>query len=64
MTDRHKRPRGRPQSPPPRLGPFFLWTPPSLDVGIQYSLKNHEGNGAQIVGEARPSRWRLKEVAN
>jgi hypothetical protein len=27
--------------------------------GIQHSLKNHEGKGVQIVGEARPAKWRL-----
>jgi hypothetical protein len=26
---------------------------------IQHSLKNHEGKGVEIVGEARPARWRL-----
>jgi hypothetical protein len=36
----------------------------SVSLGIQHSLKNHEGNGVQIVGEARPARWRLKEAAN
>ncbi|WP_256469634.1 MULTISPECIES: hypothetical protein [unclassified Bradyrhizobium] len=28
-------------------------------LGIQHSLKNHEGKGVQIVGEARLARWRL-----
>jgi hypothetical protein len=27
--------------------------------GIQHSLKNLEGKGVQIVGEARPAKWRL-----
>jgi hypothetical protein len=26
---------------------------------MRYSLKNHEGKGVQIVGEARPAEWRL-----
>jgi hypothetical protein len=30
----------------------------------QHSLKNHEGRGVEIVGEARPARWRLKESAD
>jgi hypothetical protein len=25
--------------------------------GMQHSLKNHEGKGVVIVGEARPARW-------
>jgi hypothetical protein len=33
----------------------------SVAAGIQHSLKNHAGNGVQIVGEARPSKWRLQE---
>jgi hypothetical protein len=36
----------------------------SVSLGIQHSLKNHEGRGVQIVGEARPARWKLKEAAN
>jgi hypothetical protein len=31
----------------------------SVALGIQHSLKNHEGKGVEIVGEARPARWRL-----
>ena len=31
-----------------------------VSAGIQHSLKNHEGKGVEIVGEARPARWRLK----
>jgi hypothetical protein len=31
----------------------------SVSLGIQHSLKNHEGKGVQIVGEARPARWSL-----
>jgi hypothetical protein len=31
----------------------------SVALGIQHSLKNHEGKGVEIVGEARPTRWRL-----
>ena len=30
-----------------------------VSLGIQHSLKNHEGKGVEIVGEARPARWRL-----
>jgi hypothetical protein len=30
----------------------------------EHSLKNHEGKSVQIVGEARPARWKLKEAAN
>jgi hypothetical protein len=41
-----------------------LASPGSLRTSIQHSLKNHEGKGVQIVGEARLARWRLKEVAN
>ena len=26
---------------------------------MRYCLKNHEGEGVQIVGEARPAKWRL-----
>jgi hypothetical protein len=36
----------------------------SVSLGIQHSLKNHEGKGVQIVGEVRPARWRLKEAAS
>jgi hypothetical protein len=32
--------------------------PESVALGIQHSLKNHEGKGVQIVGEARPTRNR------
>jgi hypothetical protein len=28
------------------------------------TAKNHEGKGVQIVGEARPAHWRLKEAAH
>jgi hypothetical protein len=31
-------------------------------LGIQHSLKNHEGNGVEIVGEARPARWRVANI--
>jgi hypothetical protein len=30
-----------------------------VSLGIQHSLKNHEGKGVQIVGESRPARWKL-----
>src|SRR5258708_33358172 len=29
----------------------------SVALGIQHSLKNHEGKGGQVVGAARPARW-------
>lgn len=32
----------------------------SVGLSIQHSLKNHEGKGVQIVGEARPARWVIK----
>jgi hypothetical protein len=32
----------------------------TIALSIQHSLKNHEGKGVEIVGEARPARWRLK----
>jgi hypothetical protein len=32
--------------------------------GIQHSLKNHEGKGVVIAGEARPARWKLNGGAN
>ncbi|WP_157793757.1 MULTISPECIES: hypothetical protein [Bradyrhizobium] len=31
----------------------------SIALAVQHGLKNHEGNGVEIVGEARPARWRL-----
>jgi hypothetical protein len=36
----------------------------AVALSIQHSLKNREGKGVEIVGEARPARWRLKEAAN
>jgi nitrogen fixation/metabolism regulation signal transduction histidine kinase len=36
----------------------------AVALSIQHSLKNHEGRGVEIVGEARPARWRLKGAAN
>jgi hypothetical protein len=33
-------------------------------LSIQHSLKNHEGKGVEIVGEARPARRQLKQAAN
>jgi hypothetical protein len=36
----------------------------SVALSIQHSLKNREGEGVEIVEEARPARWRLKEAAN
>jgi hypothetical protein len=36
----------------------------AVALSIQHRLKNHEGKGVEIVGEARPARWRLKEAAN
>lgn len=32
----------------------------NVALGIQHSLKNHEGKGVERVGEAVPARWRLK----
>ena len=32
-------------------------------LGIQQSLKNHEGNGIQIAGQARQAWWRLQEAS-
>jgi hypothetical protein len=32
----------------------------NVALGIQHSLKNHDGKGVQRVGEARPARWRLR----
>jgi hypothetical protein len=34
----------------------------SIALAVQHGLKNHEGKGVEIVGEARPAKWRL--VAN
>jgi len=34
----------------------------SVSLGIQHGLKNHEAKGVQIVGEASPARWKLKEA--
>jgi hypothetical protein len=31
----------------------------SIALTIQHSLKNHKGKGVEIVGEARPAKWRL-----
>ena len=31
----------------------------SIALTIQHSLKNHEGKGVEIVGEARSAKWRL-----
>jgi hypothetical protein len=31
----------------------------SVQLGIQHSLKNHEGKGVEIVGEARPAGWQI-----
>jgi hypothetical protein len=36
----------------------------TVALAIQHSLKNHEGKGVEIIDEARPARWRLKEAAN
>ena len=32
----------------------------SVSLGIQHSLKNHDGKGVEIMGEARPARWQLR----
>jgi hypothetical protein len=34
-----------------------------IALAIQHSLKNHEGQGVERVGEASPARWRLKAVS-
>jgi hypothetical protein len=31
----------------------------NVALGIQHSLKNHDGKGVERVGEASPARWRL-----
>jgi hypothetical protein len=36
----------------------------SLALGIQHSLKTTRAKNVQLVGKARPARWRLKAVAN
>jgi hypothetical protein len=36
----------------------------SVALSIQHSLKNREGKGVEIAGEARPARWKLKTTAN
>jgi hypothetical protein len=36
----------------------------NVALGIQHSLKNHEGKDVEIVGEARPARWKLVDEGN
>jgi hypothetical protein len=36
----------------------------TVALGIQHSLKNHDGRGVERVGEASPARWKLKQSAN
>jgi hypothetical protein len=36
----------------------------TVALAVQHSLKSHAGNGVEIIGEARPARWRPKEAAN
>jgi hypothetical protein len=31
----------------------------SIALSVQHGLKNHEGKGVQIFGEARPAKWKL-----
>lgn len=31
----------------------------AVALGIQHSLKNHEGKGVERVGEASPAKWRI-----
>jgi hypothetical protein len=31
----------------------------SIAQAVQHGLKNHEGKGVEIVGEAHPAKWRL-----
>jgi len=35
----------------------------AVALGIQHSLKNHEGKGVERVDGYSPARWRLKEAA-
>jgi hypothetical protein len=46
---------GNGPSTPPALGPF------SLPAQAPGSLKNHEGKGVQIFGEAGAARWQVKD---
>ncbi|WP_338827221.1 hypothetical protein [Bradyrhizobium sp. 27S5] len=32
-----------------------------IALGIQHSLKNHEGKGVARIGEASPARWQLAD---
>ncbi|MBK3664320.1 hypothetical protein JJE66_24235 [Bradyrhizobium diazoefficiens] len=32
----------------------------SIALGIQHSLKNHEGKGVERIGEGNPARWMLR----
>jgi hypothetical protein len=34
----------------------------SVALGIQHSLKNHEGKGVQRVSEGSPARWELAKT--
>jgi len=36
----------------------------AVALGIQHSLKNHEGKGVERAGDSSPAHWRLKEAAN
>jgi hypothetical protein len=42
---------------------LYFQTRPLRPV-VAAALKNHGGKGVEIVGEARPARWKLKETAN
>ena|SRR5882762_5625164 len=35
----------------------------AVALGIQHSLKNHEGKGVERIDGYSPARWRLKEAA-
>ena len=48
--------RGAPVTNPRRSGGLFG----AVAAGSLHGLKNHEGKGVEIVGEARPARRQLK----
>jgi hypothetical protein len=54
--NRPERVRGAPVTNPRRSGGLFG----AVAAGSLHGLKNHEGKGVEIVGEARPARWQLK----
>ena len=36
----------------------------AVALGIQHSLKNHDGKGVERAGDSSPARWRLNGSAN